>query len=203
MEDSMSRAFCRSALFFGVAAGMIAAVAAAQAPQSVYRYVDANGNVGYTDKLPPPNAKSVEAKRLTPNFIETDQAGMAAQKARDQYPVTLYTFACGDVCERAEALLNRRGVPYTVVNVNEVEGQEKLKKLTGELRAPVLQAGDSLVYKGFGESEWQELLDKAGYPKAPRTARRTPVEAPTTAAAQRSRTEPATAAPAGSGYPTN
>jgi glutaredoxin len=182
---------------------MIAAIAAAQSPQSVYRYVDANGNVVYSDKVPPPNAKSVEAKRLTPNYIETDQVAMAAQKAQDRYPVTLYTFACGDVCDRAEALLNRRGVPYTVVNVDDVEGQEKLRKLTGELRAPVLQAGDSLVYKGFGETEWQELLDKAGYPKAPRTARRTAVEPAKAGPPPKNRPEPKAAAPAGGGYPTN
>ena len=198
----MSHAFRRSALASAIVAGMAMAPASAQ---SIYRYVDANGNVGYTDKAPPPTAKSVEAKRLTPNYIETDQVAMAAQKAQDRYPVTLYTFACGDVCDRAEALLNRRGVPYTTVNVNDPEGQEKLRKLTGELRAPVLQAGDTLVFKGFGEAEWQELLDKAGYPKAPRTARRAAIGEPArTAAAPRARPEPAaTAPPPGSGYPTN
>src|SRR5512144_2295752 len=98
----MSRAF-RIRLACGVAAGVIAVAVAAQSPHSIYRYVDANGNVGYTDKAPPANAKSVEPKRLTPNFIETDEVAMAAAKARDRYPVTLYTFACGDVCDRAEA----------------------------------------------------------------------------------------------------
>jgi glutaredoxin len=198
----MSRAF-RIRLACGVAAGVIAVAAAAQSPHSIYRYVDANGNVGYTDKAPPANAKSVEPKRLTPNFIETDEVAMAAAKARDRYPVTLYTFACGDVCDRAEALLNRRGVPYAVVNVSDPEGQDKLQKLTGELRAPVLQAGDTLVFKGFGETEWQDLLDKAGYPKEPRTARRTTVAPPRAAPAQKGRAEPTTAAPAAGGYPTN
>ena len=84
--------------------------------------------------------------------------------------MTLYTFACGDVCDRAEALLNRRGVPYKTVNVQEQSGAEKLKKLTGELQAPVLQAGDKLMVKGFSEAQWQMLLDNAGYPKRRRHA---------------------------------
>jgi glutaredoxin len=83
--------------------------------------------------------------------------------------VTLYTFACGAVCESAEGLLNRRGVPYTTVNVEDAKGAEQLKKLTGEQQAPVLQLGDKLVAKGFNEARWQAMLDEAGYPKsAPR-----------------------------------
>ena len=71
--------------------------------QTVYRYTDADGRIVYSDH-PPVNARDVEAKRLTPNYIEIDQTTLATQKAQDRFPVTLYTFACGDVCDRAEAL---------------------------------------------------------------------------------------------------
>lgn len=202
----MSRVPRRTALACGALAALVAAGGAAQ-QQSVYRYTDEKGNVVYSDKAPPTSAKNVEAKRLTPNYIETDENAMTAQKARDRYPVTLYTFACGDICDRAEALLNRRGVPYTMVDVNEPEGQERLKKLTGELRAPVLQAGDTLVFKGFGEAEWQDLLDRAGYPKAPSTRRGTPVAPPSGAPKQAAAPAKGAAAPTneppGGGYPKN
>ena len=73
------------------------------------------------------------------------------------------------MCENAEGLLNRRGVPFTTVNVEDVKGAEQLKKLTGEQQAPVLQLGDKLVAKGFNEARWTAMLDEAGYPKsAPR-----------------------------------
>ena len=62
-------------------------------------------------------------------------------------------------------------MPYTTVNVQEQTGAEKLQKLTGELQAPVLQAGDKLMVKGFSEAQWQMLLDNAGYPAAPSTRR--------------------------------
>jgi glutaredoxin len=188
----------RLAYACGALAGILVAGAAAQ-DQQIYRYLDPNGRIIYSDHVPPADARSVEAKKLSPNLIETDQVALAAQRAQERYPLTLYTFPCGDVCDRAEALLNRRGVPYTTVNVQEQSGAEKLKKLTGELQAPVLQAGDKLLVKGFSDVQWQMLLDNAGYPAAPPTRRAMPTaEAPKGAAAP----VPATAAPAG-GYPKN
>jgi hypothetical protein len=104
---------CRLALVGGALAAIVAASAAAQTTPPIYRYVDPSGRVIYSDHVPPPNAKNVEAKRLTQNYIETDKMSLEAKQARDRFPVTLYTFNCGDVCDKAEALLNRRGVPFS------------------------------------------------------------------------------------------
>jgi len=187
----------------GALAGMIAAGAAAQT-QQIYRYVDPDGRIVYSDHVPPANARNVEAKRLSPNLIETDQLSLAARRAQDRFPVTLYTFPCGDVCERAEALLNRRGVPYTMVNVQDTRGAEKLKQLTGDLQAPVLQAGDKLVVTGFSDTQWQALLDSAGYPKTPPLRRPAPpVEAPKGAPAQTAPPAAPVTEPARGGYPAN
>ena len=178
---SMSR---RMALLAGVAAATIVAGAAAQ--QQVYRYVDRDGKVVYSDRSPPTDSKDVQAKRLSPNFIENNTTPLATTLAAERFPVTLYTFACGAVCENAEGLLNRRGVPFTTVNVEDVKGAEQLKKLTGEQQAPVLQVGDKNVAKGFNEARWTAMLDEAGYPKsAPRrvTAKRLRPRAPAPATA--------------------
>jgi hypothetical protein len=52
------------------------------------------------------------------------------------------------------------------------------------VQAPVLQVGDKLMVKGFGEAQWQSLLDTAGYPKAPPSRRTVPAaDAPKPAAA--------------------
>jgi len=193
----MARSSVRLTIVCGALAGVLAAGIPAQA-QQVYRYVDPDGRIVYSDQAPPPGARNVEAKRLTPNLIETDPTPLAAKRAQDRYPVTLYTFACGDVCDRAEALLNRRGIPFARTNVEEAQGAEKLRKLTGELQAPVLQAGDKLIAKGFNEGQWQALLDQAGYPTSPSPRRPLPpAEAPRGAPAQ---APPPTAAAAG-GYP--
>jgi hypothetical protein len=137
--------------------------------RQVYRYVDAEGRVVYSDRVPATGAKEVQRKRVTANTITTSELPIVVQQATERYPVTLFTFACGAACENGQALLNRRGVPYTTVAVDDAEGQQKLQAVAGELAAPVLQVGDKLVAKGFSETRWNALLDQAGYPKTPAT----------------------------------
>jgi glutaredoxin len=184
----MARISFRIALASGVVATALAAGVAAQS-QQVYRYVDKDGRVVYSDRGPPADAKDVQAKRLRGNVIESNEIPLSTQQAQERFPVTLFSFGCGEVCSAAEGLLNRRGVPFSTVNVETPEGAEQLSKTTGDLRAPVLQVGDKTFIKGYSEAQWNKALDEAGYPKAP-AQRRTAVgrapagePAPTTTAA--------------------
>ncbi|HEV3241187.1 MAG TPA: glutaredoxin family protein [Casimicrobiaceae bacterium] len=178
---------------------LVAATAATAQMQQVYRYVDAEGRVVYSDKPPPPDAREAQAKRIGQNTIETSALSFSAAMAQERFPVTLYNFSCGVVCDTAAALLNKRGVPHTIVDVSTGDGPDKLKRLTGGLDAPALQVGDQYV-TGFSESRWQALLTDAGYPKtpAPRTAPvgRAPAAAPEPNPAAQTATPPATG-----GYP--
>src|SRR5271169_455189 len=166
----MTFANARFASVLALLALFVAAAATAQT-QQVYRYVDPEGRVVYSDKPPPPNARDAQAKRIGQNTIETSELSYSEAMAQERFPVTLYTFGCGTVCDTASALLNKRGVPHTVVDVGQSDGADKLKRLTGGLDAPALQVGDQYS-TGFNESRWQNLLDDAGYSKtpAPRTA---------------------------------
>ena len=177
------------------------------AQAQVYRYTDTDGRVVYSDRAPPSTAKNVQQKRLGANFIESSEPSIAAQQAAERYPVTLFTFDCGEVCQNAEGLLNKRGVPFAVVNVQtDEQGRARLKTISGDDQAPVLAVGDQLIAKGYNEARWQAMLDQAGYPKTP-TGRRTtaakgvePAPLPKAAAPA----EPARAAsppPKGSDYP--
>ena len=134
--------------------------------QQVYRYVDKDGHVVYSDKPPPADARDAQAKRIGRNTIETSTLSYASVLAQERFPVTLYTFGCGLVCDSAQALLNKRGVPHTVVDVGQNDGAEKLKRLTGGLDAPALQVGDQYT-TGYNESRWQNMLSDAGYPQTP------------------------------------
>ena len=169
--------------------GAIATIAASVATdagaqgQQVYRYVDKDGRTVYSDRGPPSDAKDVQAKRLRGNVIEDNTTPIAALQAQERFPVTLYSFNCGEVCTQAEGLLNRRGVPFTTVNVETQEGAEQLAKVTGELRAPVLQVGDRTFVKGYSETQWNSALDDAGYPTAQPPRRTAPGRAPTTESA--------------------
>ncbi|MCC7328236.1 MAG: glutaredoxin family protein [Burkholderiales bacterium] len=152
----------------GLAALAVTVTALAQAPQ-VYRYIDVDGRIVYSDRAPPSSAKDVQTKRVGANYVETSVPGELASKiASDRFPATLYTFECGEVCQNAEALLNRRGVPFTTVDVQKDEqGMIRMRTLTGEDRAPVLALGDKLIVNGFNAARWQAALDEAGYPKTP------------------------------------
>jgi uncharacterized protein DUF4124 len=184
---------------------VVSALAAAQAQpqtQQVYRYVDTEGRVVYSDKPPPPDARDAQAKRIGRNTIETSDLSYSAAMAQERFPVTLYTFGCGTVCDTASGLLNKRGIPHTVVDVGSGDGADKLKRLTGGLDAPALQVGDQYT-TGFNENRWQNMLTDAGYPKAP-APRTTPVgRAPAPAPEPTANTQntPAVTAPAKGGYP--
>jgi uncharacterized protein DUF4124 len=168
MTSTRIRPLARSALALLLLGA--SALALAQT-QQVYRYVDAEGRVVYSDKPPPADARDAQAKRIGRNTIETSTLSYAAVQAQERFPVTLYTFGCGLVCDSASALLNKRGIPHTVVDVGQNDGAEKLKRLTGGLDAPALQVGDQYT-TGYNESRWQNMLSDAGYPQtpAPRTA---------------------------------
>jgi hypothetical protein len=91
----------QSALVLALVLGVVSGIASAQV-QQVYRYVDVDGKVVYSDKPPPPNAKDAQAKRVTGNSIETSALSYATQQAQERYPVTLYSFSCGVVCDSAQ-----------------------------------------------------------------------------------------------------
>src|SRR5438094_8689592 len=197
----------RSSIALAAIAALAIAVGANAQDKQLYRYIDADGHVVYTDKAPPPSAKNVQPKKITANVIETNEIPLAAQLASEKYPVTLFTYDCGEICRNAEALLNRRGVPFTTINVADKDGMAKLQALTGGNAVPVLQVGEKMVAKGLLETRWQSMLDEAGYPKTP-APRRTPparaneasARAETASPARATPTTPA-APPADGGYP--
>ena len=122
--------------------------------------------------------------------------------SQERYPVTLYTFSCGLICDTAQGLLNKRGVPHTVIDVTQGDGADRLKRVSGGLDAPALQVGDQYAV-GFNEMKWQGMLSDAGYPKtpAPRSAPvgrpSAPAPAESSAATQIAEPTPATKG----GYP--
>ena len=132
---------------------------------------------------------------------------LAVQQATDRFPVTLFTFACGETCDNATALLNRRGVPFATVNVEEARRRaEAPGPRPAEQTAPVLSGRrQARGQKGFNEARWNALLDQAGYPKTP--ARRSsqplrPLTEPKPEARAAVKIEPVPEAPqAASAYP--
>jgi glutaredoxin len=144
---------------------VLALMFAAQAQGGqLYRWVDAEGKVHYTDKQPPLDARDIEKKQVETR-VDASPLPYTLQQASKAFPVTVYNADCGDPCDQARALLDRRGIPYTARNAREPEVQVELKKLTGgTVDVPVIQVG-RIVVKGWESNQWNTALDSGGYPQ--------------------------------------
>ena len=174
-----------------VAAMLVAANAAAQ----MYRWVDKDGKVFYTDTPPPSAAKSVQ-KRGAASSGPTESgpaAPYAVQQAAKNFPVVVYTAPnCGQPCTDGKALLAARGVPYREVAVGDSFDAEDLKKATGGDTVPVMMVGRSTT-RGFESDMWHNALDAGGYPRGapPLTAQAQKAAAAPAAKAEAPKAQPA------------
>lgn len=137
--------------------------------QTAYRWVDLDGQVHYSDQLPPQSARDVQEKKLDAPVAGEELLPYAVRRATRDFPVTLYVSPdCGSGCKSGRDYLGKRGIPFSEKSVVMSEDAEALKKLLGEgeLMVPVLTVGNK-VSRGFLETTWSGLLDAAGYPKSP------------------------------------
>ena len=137
--------------------------------QTLYRWVDKEGKVYYTDQPPPPTAKKIQEKKLDlGSSIETSGLTFEQRKAMENFPVTLYTSVdCGNECTMARDLLKRRGASFSEKSVRTAEDAIAFKKAIGstDVMVPSITVGSQKM-KGFNEGVWSDLLDAAGYPRS-------------------------------------
>jgi glutaredoxin len=167
-----------------ILAAVLLVASQAQAQSSVYRWVDKDGKVHFSDAPPPEEAKDVSQKRMGGGYVEEGQLPYATQVAMRRSPVTLYISSdCGDLCASGRELLVNRGIPYSERNAQNSADAETIRKLVGALEVPVLVVGETSL-KGFSEGPWHSALDSAGYPRTKLPGQVTPRQS-----------EPASAAP--------
>jgi glutaredoxin len=157
----------RMRLISVIALGIVAMASIQAGAQQLYRWVDKNGKINYTQDPPPKDAaKSVQQRRLNSSQPDNSpQMPFAVRQAVENFPVTLYTSSdCKNGCNEARALLNQRGVPFREFSVTDEASLAMLKKLTGDTSVPVLQIGRESE-KGFQENAYNSALDNAGYPR--------------------------------------
>jgi hypothetical protein len=133
---------------------------------SLYRWVDADGKVHYTDQPPPSSAKKIEEKTMGSRPADDGQLPYATRLAAKNFPVTLYNSGCGEPCTKAREHLAKRGVPFIEKDAGRPEVQEELKNLIGTPEVPVLLIGKVIKLKGYEAGAWNAALDEAGYPKS-------------------------------------
>ncbi len=140
---------------------MLASCALSAGAAQLYRSVDGQGRVEWRDTPPSNDARQVEERKVQANVMSTSGVPYAAQRAAKNFPVTLWTAACGEPCDAAKKHLVRRGIPYA-----EKDGRaeaEQLRQSTGALDVPVLVVGKTQL-KGYSPADWDGALDAVGYP---------------------------------------
>ena len=146
-----------------------------------YRWVDKSGNVHYSD-APPADAADVQKQKggVAP-LADNADLPYETRRALQNFPITLYVAeGCGEACNQARELLDKRGVPYFEKSLKTQEDIDAFKKISGSDFVPVLTVGKAWL-KNFQPEQWQAELDSAGYPKtapyrAPAAAKAKPAD---------------------------
>ena len=145
-------------LFSGAAAVSIA--------QPVFRIVEPDGKVTFSDKPPTvSNAKITSAAGATGVGLASSSLPFELRQVAQKYPVTLYTGENCSPCQSARAMLITRGVPFSDKTVTTADDSQALLRLSGENSLPFATIGGQQL-KGFSDAEWTQFLNAAGYPAA-------------------------------------
>jgi glutaredoxin len=129
--------------------------------QQVYKSVDKNGRVTYSEVPPLPSS----GDKLTGESAANPSLPYALQQVVSRYPVTLYTTKDCGPCVNARLMLTQRGVPFAERTVSSNEDIDAYKKLNNENTFPLATIASQQL-KGYEETEWTKYLDAAGYPKS-------------------------------------
>lgn len=156
MTPATARLFCSCALL--LAAGVASA-------QGLYRNVDANGRVTYTDRPPAANAQPAPVGRSGGSAGASAQLPFELRQIVQRYPVTLYTGDDCAPCATGRQLLQTRGIPFDERTVKSSEDIAALERLSGRNGLPLLTIGSQQL-KGYSDTEWSQYLDAAGYPRS-------------------------------------
>ena len=141
------------------------ALMSAAVSAETYRWVDPSGRVIISDTPPPGKVKALRQTGEAGAAASSEEMPFAVRKARENFPVTLYTAAdCVSECKQARDLLNSRGVPFTEKMLQKAEDANELKALVGDVFVPSLRVGNQ-SFRGFEATAYNNLLDLAGYPK--------------------------------------
>ena len=130
----------------------------------MYRSVDSRGTVHYSD-MPSPDAEKINPGKFLDKVTVDENLPYATSIAKQNFPVTLYVSSgCGDACNKARNLLNKRGIPYSEKSLSTRDDIDALKKHSGNDIVPTLAVGKSYL-NGFQSEQWHSELDIAGYPR--------------------------------------
>lgn len=138
-------------------------LASGLAQAQIYRFVDAQGRVTFSDTPP---ADDGTAQVVTPNSTAAPSANLPAalRQPMQRFPVTLYSAPDCAPCDSGRQQLNARGIPFAEKTIESQADVAAFRQLGGGDRLPTLGIGQQML-SGHADTEWARLLDAAGYPE--------------------------------------
>ena len=136
----------------------------ASAHAQMYRWVDADGKVTYSDKQPPASVVKQQQKSIPSGEVSGDGLNYSLSELAKNFPVTLHTSSDCAPCNDGRTLLKKRGIPFSERTISSNEDIAQMKQAGGDGRLPFLTVGRN-SQAGFEASAWNVVLTSAGYPE--------------------------------------
>ena len=141
---------------------LLACIPAADA-QTIYRWVDSNGRVQYTDK-PPAGVKAspVESRINSYSGTPTVTGAASASAGGTQPEIKMYSTDWCGYCKQARAYFAANRVRYTELDVEKVPAARAEYQRMGARGVPVILVGEQRM-NGYSEERLAAMLKAAGY----------------------------------------
>lgn len=132
----------------------------------MFRHVDRNGTVTFSDQPPSTDVKVAPvAGGAAAGTTASPALPFELRQVAQRFPVVLYTRDDCAPCDTGRALLSSRGVPFSERQIKTPEDSEAFLRLSSQDALPLLTVGAQQL-KGFSDVTWSQYLDAASYPKS-------------------------------------
>lgn len=135
------------------------------AAAQIYRSVDAQGRVTFSDQPPAADQAAPGSADAAAPQAASGSLPYALRQTMQRYPVELYTSSGCAPCDSGRQQLQARGIPFTEKTVETASDIDALHQLGSNGQLPVLRIGQQSL-TGHSETQWAQYLDAAGYPKS-------------------------------------
>ena len=127
---------------------------------SLYKWVDAEGNVSYQDS-PPPSGQTFEEKTFTGQAAVPGKASNSSS----QLPVLFYVSSDCNDCGTVRVILEMNKVPYKqiLIDFNE-QAQQQLLATSGSNKVPTVVIGDQVIEQ-LDRRYLENALRAGGHPR--------------------------------------
>jgi glutaredoxin len=142
------------------ACALSATLLAGSASAGIYRWVDAEGRIVYSDS--PPRQGNTKPVKLETNVVAPAAPPEPKTAAVQGERVKLYTTTWCGYCKKARAYLRSRNIPFDDIDVETTDrGRREYREIGGN-GVPVIFVGERRM-DGYDQGGLQDMLKAAGW----------------------------------------